>query len=93
MGFDDVLSGITATITGPRRKSLFPEAARPAVPCATYCYHATRVQPECDNALSASVDSEVNNVRSRPENVIRNNKDARVIFDENAIAAKFRMCN
>ena len=31
---------ITATFTGPRRKSLFPKAARPAAPCATYCYHA-----------------------------------------------------
>ena len=30
--------GITATFTGPRRKSLFPKAARPAAPCATYCY-------------------------------------------------------
>ena len=33
-------SVIMATFTGPRRKSLFPKAARPAVPCATYCYHA-----------------------------------------------------
>jgi hypothetical protein len=33
-------SWITATFTGPRRKSLFPKAARPAAPCATYCYHA-----------------------------------------------------
>ena len=31
---------ITLTFTGPRRKSLFPKAARPAAPCATYCYHA-----------------------------------------------------
>ena len=38
-------SGITATFTGPRRKSLFPKAARPAAPCATYCYHAI-VTPE-----------------------------------------------
>ena len=35
-----LISQITATFTGPRRKSLFPKAARPAVPCATYCYHA-----------------------------------------------------
>ena len=35
-----VLGVITATFTGPRRKSLFPKAARPAAPCATYCYHA-----------------------------------------------------
>ena len=34
------LGDITATITGPRRKTLFPKAARPAAPCATYCYHA-----------------------------------------------------
>ena len=34
------VSVITATFTGPRRKSLFPKAARPAAPCATYCYHA-----------------------------------------------------
>ena len=33
-------SVITATFTGPRRKSLFPKVARPAAPCATYCYHA-----------------------------------------------------
>ena len=33
---------ITATFTGPRRKTLFPKAARPAAPCATYCYHASR---------------------------------------------------
>ena len=36
-----VLSVITATFTGPRRprrKSLFPKAARLAAPCATYCY-------------------------------------------------------
>ena len=30
----------TSTFTGPRRKSLFPKAARPAAPCATYCYVA-----------------------------------------------------
>ena len=36
----DFLSDITATFTGPRRKSMFPKAARPAAPCATYCYHA-----------------------------------------------------
>ena len=30
----------TATFTGPRRKPLFPKAARPAAPCATYCYAA-----------------------------------------------------
>ena len=35
------LSPITATFTGPRQTSLFPKAARPAAPCATYCYHAT----------------------------------------------------
>ena len=35
------LSRITATFTGPRQKSLFPKAARPAAPCATYCYHAS----------------------------------------------------
>ena len=29
---------ITATFTGPRQTSLFPKAARPAAPCATYCY-------------------------------------------------------
>ena len=33
-------SVITATFTGPRQTSLFPKAARPAAPCATYCYHA-----------------------------------------------------
>ena len=33
-----VQSGITSTFTGPRRKSLFSKAARPAAPCATYCY-------------------------------------------------------
>ena len=33
---------ITATFTGPRRKSLFPKAARPAAPCATYCYAGVR---------------------------------------------------
>ena len=32
------MSGITSTFTGPRRKSLCPKAARPAAPCATYCY-------------------------------------------------------
>ena len=31
---------ITATFTGPRQTSLLPKAARPAAPCATYCYHA-----------------------------------------------------
>ena len=38
---------ITETFTGPRRTSLFPKAARPAAPCATYCYHALvlRVNP------------------------------------------------
>ena len=36
----EALRWITATFTGPRRKSLFPKAARPAAPCATYCYHA-----------------------------------------------------
>ena len=35
-----VRSCITSTFTGPRRKSLFQKAARPAAPCATYCYHA-----------------------------------------------------
>ena len=34
------LSQIMSTFTGPRRKSLFPKAARPASPCATYRYHA-----------------------------------------------------
>ena len=34
------LGVITATFTGPRQTSLFPKAARPAAPCATYCYHA-----------------------------------------------------
>ena len=29
---------LTSTFTGPRRKSLFPKSARPAAPCATYCY-------------------------------------------------------
>ena len=29
---------ITATFTGPRQTSFFPKAARPAAPCATYCY-------------------------------------------------------
>ena len=38
------LSVITATFTGPRRTTLFPKAARPAAPCATYCYHATDVE-------------------------------------------------
>ena len=28
-------------VRGPRRTSLFPKAARPAAPCATYCYHAS----------------------------------------------------
>ena len=37
------ISVITATFTGPRRTPMFPKAARPAAPCATYCYHA--VQP------------------------------------------------
>ena len=36
-------SVITATFTRPRRKSLFPKAARPAAPCATYCYHASEL--------------------------------------------------
>ena len=35
---DGILGGITTAFTGPRRKSLFPKAARPAAPCATYCY-------------------------------------------------------
>ena len=39
----NVSSRITATFTGPRRTSLFPKAARPAAPCATYCY-PTRVR-------------------------------------------------
>ena len=34
------LSVITATFTGPRQTSMLPKAARPAAPCATYCYHA-----------------------------------------------------
>ena len=32
---------ITSTFTGPRQTSLFPKAARPAAPCATYCYPTT----------------------------------------------------
>ena len=36
-------SVITATFAGPRQTSLFPKAARPAAPCATYCYHAVLV--------------------------------------------------
>ena len=35
------ISRITATFTGPRQTLLFPKAARPAAPCATYCYTAT----------------------------------------------------
>ena len=31
-------SRVTATFTGPRQISLFPKTARPAAPCATYCY-------------------------------------------------------
>ena len=34
------LRWITSTFTGPRQTSLFPKAARPVAPCATYCYHA-----------------------------------------------------
>ena len=37
-------SVITATFTGPRRKSMLPKAARPAAPCATYCYAAIRLR-------------------------------------------------
>ena len=34
-------SGITSTITGPRRSTCKQEkTARPAAPCASYCYHA-----------------------------------------------------
>ena len=36
--FAHSLGMITATFTGPRQTSLFPKAARPAAPCATYCY-------------------------------------------------------
>ena len=38
---------ITATSTGPRQPSLFPKAARPAAPCATYCYHASVLLQDC----------------------------------------------
>ena len=38
------MSVITATFTGPRQTSLFPKAARPAAPCATYCCHASGVE-------------------------------------------------
>ena len=44
------MSVITATFTGPRRKSLFPKAARPAATCATYCHHAVR-----DDSVERSV--------------------------------------
>jgi len=38
------LSVITATFTGPRQTSMLPKAARPAAPCATYCYLALWIQ-------------------------------------------------
>ena len=36
---------ITATFTGPRQTSMLPKAARPAAPCATYCYPEVPAMP------------------------------------------------
>ena len=32
---------ITARFAGSQRKTVFPKAARPAAPCATYCFPAS----------------------------------------------------
>ena len=45
------LGVITATFTGPRRTSLVPKAARPAAPCATYCYSAISGRCVSDRAI------------------------------------------
>ena len=65
---------ITATFTGPRRKSVFPKAARPAAPCATYCYHAVTVVGDHKiNQLTKTATS---------ESSIKYTAGIRVVFDE-----------